>query len=61
MQVQPLGQEEALEEDVATHSSILACIIPWTEEPGKPQSIGSKKSDMTEATQHTCTHGLPIR
>ena len=33
-----------LEEEMATHSSILAYIIPWTEEPGRPQSIGSQKS-----------------
>ena len=32
--VQPLGQEHALEEEVATHSSILAWRIPWTEDPG---------------------------
>ena len=34
---------------MATHSSILAWRIPWTEEPGGPQSMGSQ-SDMTEAT-----------
>ena len=44
-----LGQEDSLEEDMATHSSILAWRIPWTEEPGGPQSMGSQ-SDMTEAT-----------
>ena len=50
MQVQPLGQEDPLEEGMATHSSILACRIPWTEEPGRLQSLGSKKLDTTEAT-----------
>ena len=35
------------------HSSILAWIIPWTEEPSGLQSMGCKESDMTE---HTCTH-----
>ena len=40
MHIQPLGQEEPLEEDMATHSSILAWRIPWTEEPGGLQSIG---------------------
>ena len=35
MQVQSLGQENALEEDMATHSSILTWRIPWTEEPGE--------------------------
>ena len=43
--VQSLGWEDPLEEDVATHSSILAWRIPCKEEPG-----GRKKSDMTEAT-----------
>ena len=36
MQVQSLGWEDALEEEMATHSSILAWRIPWTEEPGSP-------------------------
>ena len=40
--VQPLGQEDLLEEDMATHSRILAWRIPWTEEPGGLQSIGSQ-------------------
>ena len=38
--VQSLGQEDPLEEDMATHSSILAWRIPWTEEPGRLQSLG---------------------
>ena len=38
MQVQSLGQEESLEKEMATHSSILAWRIPWTEEPGGLQS-----------------------
>ena len=38
-QVQPLGQEDPLEEGMATHSSILAWEIPWTEEPGRLQLI----------------------
>ena len=37
---QSLGQEEPLEKEMATHSSILALKIPWTEEPGKLQSMG---------------------
>ena len=41
MQVRSLGGEESLEEGVATHSSILAWRIPWTEEPGGLQSMGS--------------------
>jgi len=42
-QVQSLGQEDSLEEAMATHSSILAWRIPWTEEPGGLQSMGSQK------------------
>ena len=42
-QVRFLGGEDALEEEMATHSSILAWRIPWTEEPGRPQSRGSQK------------------
>ena len=38
-----LGQEDPLEEGTATHSSILAWRIPWTEEPGGLQSIGSQR------------------
>ena len=38
--VQSLGREDPLEEKMATHSSILACEIPWTEEPGRVQSMG---------------------
>ena len=41
IQVQYLGWEDPLEEEMATHSSILAWRIPWTEEPGRLQSIGS--------------------
>ena len=41
--VQSLGQEDALEKEMTTHSSILACRIPWTEEPGGLQSIGSHR------------------
>ena len=39
-QVQSLGQEDPLEKDMATHSSILAWRIPWTEEPGGLQFMG---------------------
>ena len=42
--VQSLGLEDPLEEGMATHSSILAWRIPWTEEPGGLQSMGSQKS-----------------
>ena len=42
-QVQSLGQEDPLEKKMATHSSILAWRIPWTEEPGELQSMGSQR------------------
>ena len=45
--VQLLGQEDPLEKEMATHSSILAWRIPRTEEPGRLQSMGSQKSDTT--------------
>ena len=43
MQVQSLGQENHLEKGMATHSSILAWRISWTEEPGGLQSMGSQR------------------
>jgi len=43
MQVSSLGWEDPLEEEMATHSSILAWEIPWTEEPGGLQSVGHKR------------------
>ena len=42
--VQSLGWKDPLEKEMATHSSILAWRIPWTEEPGRLQSRGSQKS-----------------
>ena len=42
-QVLSLGQEDPLEEEMATHSSIIAWEIPWTEEPGRLQSMGSRR------------------
>ena len=44
MQVRSLGQEDLLEKEMATHFSILAWKIPWTEEPGRPQCTGSQKN-----------------
>ena len=52
MQVQSLGQEDPLEEGMATHSSILAWRIPWKEESGWLQSMGWQRVDMTEVTEH---------
>ena len=46
-QVQSLGQEDPLEKEMATHSSILAWEIPWIEEPGELRSTGHKESDTT--------------
>ena len=47
--VQSLCWEDLLEKGTATHSSILALRIPWTEQPGRLQSMGDRKeSDMTE-------------
>ena len=51
-----LGGDSSLEKGIAKHSSILAWRIPWTEEPGKLQSMGGhKESDTTERL----THNLP--
>ena len=44
----PLGREDPLEKEMATHSSILAWEIPWTEEPDGLQSMGLQELDMTE-------------
>ena len=54
-----LGQEDPLEKEMATHSSILAWEIPWIEESGGLQFMGSKESDTTEHT-HTRTHICPL-
>ena len=60
MRVRSLGWKRPLEKKVATHSSILAWKIPWTEEPGgQYSSWGRKESDMTERSlslSHTHTH-----
>ena len=42
-QVQSLGWEDPLEQEMATHSSTLAWKIPWTEDPGRLQSMGSQR------------------
>ena len=48
--VRSLGQKDTLEEGMATHSSILAWRIPWGEESGRLQSIGSQELDVTDVT-----------
>ena len=58
--VPSLGQKGPLEEGMATHSNVLAWRIPWTEEPGGLQSMGSQRVRHTEATDHTQnTRALP--
>ena len=53
MQVQSLGQEDPLEEGLATHSSVLAWRIPWTGEPSGPQSTESQRAGTRLSTaQH---------
>ena len=48
MWVQSLGQENPLEKEMATHSSILVWEIPWSEEPGELQSMGLQESNTAE-------------
>ena len=60
-QVQPLGQEAPLEKEMATHSSILAWRIPWTEEPGglqfmASQRVGQDRAADTNTHTHKHTH-----
>ena len=66
MHVPPLGREGPLEKGMATHSSILAWRIPWTEEPGGLQSMGSHRvrhdwSDLAymHTPTHACTQACP--
>ena len=54
MKFRSLGRKDPLEEKMATHSSILAWIISWTEEPGGLQSMGLQR-DMTECVQMLTT------
>ena len=54
--VRSLGQEDALEEQMAAHSCILGWEIPWTEEPTGLQSMGFKRVGHQRATDHTHTH-----
>ena len=50
-----LGREDPLEEEMATHFSILAWRSPWTEVPGGLQSMGPQKSRHDLVTDHGCT------
>ena len=62
MQVRSLGQEEPLEEEMATHCSALAWKMPWTEEPGGLQSMGSQRIryDLATKQQHIYVHLIHI-
>ena len=53
MRVRSLGGEDLLEKEMATHSSILAWKILWTEQPGTLQSMGLQKSRLNSTTQNT--------
>ena len=55
MWVQSLNQKNSLEKEIATHSSILAWEIPWTEEPGGFQYMGSQESNMTDRLNNNTT------
>ena len=60
--VQPLGQEDPLEKEIVSHSSILAWEIPWTEEPGRLESIGSQRAehDLVTKQQHKNTRNVGV-
>ena len=51
MRVQSVGGEDPLVKEMATHSSVLAWKIPWTEEPGRLESMGLPKSQHASATK----------
>ena len=59
--VRSLVQEDALEEEMATHSRILAWEIPWTEEPGGLQSMGSQRvGHDSDQTTLRCIVGISL-
>ena len=54
--VSSLGWKDPLEKEMATHSTILAWRIPWTEEPGELQSMGlQSKTKLKQLSMHTCS------
>ena len=59
-QVQPQSQEEPLEKEMATYSSILAWEIPWTEEPGRLQLMGLQKS-QTQLSNYKTTAKMSLK
>ena len=58
MWVRFLGLEDPLEKEMATHSNILDWRIPWTEEPGRLQSIGLQRVRHDWVAEYTCMAGL---
>ena len=60
-QVQSLGWEDPLEKEMAICSSIPAWEIPWTEEPGRLQSLVSQRVEHDLATEHSHRHINPLR
>ena len=63
MWVRSLGWEDLLEKEIASHSSVLAWEIPWTEEPGRVQSMGSQRvrHDLATKQQQTLVAGLILQ
>ena len=55
---QSLGQEDLLEKEMATHSSTLALKIPWMEEPGGLESMGSHASDTVQFSRSVMSNSL---
>ena len=60
MRVRSMDQENPPEKEIATHSSILAWKIPWTEEPGGLKSVESQRVRHDQALMHIGTHALYI-
>ena len=63
MQVRSLGQEDSLDEETATHTSILALKIPWTEEPGRLQSKRLQKvaHNWAHTHKHNNVYGVKLK
>ena len=61
MRVLSLGWEESLEKEMAAYSSVLAWRIPWTEEPGGLQSMGSQRAGHERVAEHTQINTVFVR
>ena len=61
MRVQFLGQGDTLEEEMATHSSILAWEIPWAEEPGRLRFMGLQRVRLDLATKQQLIHSSTVQ